>query len=252
MPKLLDLLNEEDKVMAKKIIKQLEELSPTANKHLEEINKLGIKLSQVDSMNDFHMLVKTIIDKKNEIRSAFNDVRTKLFNNNKIMNAVKEYLTDANAHALLQVIQPHLILKNEIISTKERLTKNDLVANLPEDQRQIIEKFISDVKNLQSLADKITLRKEDLRQQLNKATTQEEINQLEDEIEVQSIQLLNFYESSVTYPQNEATAGVLISFLEQNPHILKIMKSFNIDEPLRDDILHATMRLEKQHAAPGP
>lgn len=251
MPKLIDLLGEKERNLADRIIKQLESLEASANRYAEELSLLADNLTKVSTMKDFHVEVKTIINKKNEIRTTFNGINDELFNNPDLMNAIKEYLTDSKSNTLLQVIQPHLILKNEIIATKERLTKQDLLRPLSSNQRHMIEQFIDEVKGLKTLADEISIKKENYREQLRSVANRAELDQLENIIEEQSAKQIKDYEARVTYPSDEAAAGALISFLEQNPHIRKIMQSFDIEEPLRDDIFHARVKLEK-NAAPRP
>lgn len=51
--------------------------------------------------------------------------------------------------------------------------------------------------------------------------------------------IASVYASMISYPEDEETAGVVIEYLETNPHIRAIMQSFDFYAALEDDILGA-------------
>ena len=106
-----------------------------------------------------------------------------------------------------------------------------------------MEQFITNLKRLQGKVESITKRKAQLRDELGKVRSEDELETLEKKISKEDDELSVFYAANLSYPENEITAAALTKFLEINPHIQQIMKAFKLHEPLMDDILRARMGL---------
>lgn len=237
MPASIDTLSQDKKIIAQKVIDNLNALKPQAIIYNEQINAFKESLSSVGSMQDFFEIVQQIIAKGKEVHKVLDKAMEGMDSETK--EAVNEYIgKDDGLTRVVAALHFDKTLSNSIVATKERLSKNIFNA-LPEAKKAIVEKFISAVKELKPIADLLDSQKKLLQQRLSEITLASELDKLEEEIIAQDKAISSVYTKMISYPKDEETAGVLMEYLETNHHLLATLKAFDFYESLVDDILAA-------------
>lgn len=242
MPTLMETLNQDKQNIARKIIHNLLALETQALAYSEDINGFKARLSASISVEDFFAVVQQIIAKGREVYATLLLATNGM--DDEISKAIDEYISnDDKLIGVMDALHFNASLSDSIIVTKERLSEHSLLSGLPAAQKAIVEKFINRVKELKIFADLLVSQKKVFIQRLSNTISLSELDDIEEEIEEQDKVIQSLYADTVTYPEDESTAGALIKYLETNQQILAIMKTFNFYESLADDILAARAKI---------
>jgi hypothetical protein len=248
MPALIDNLSDPKKALALQIINNLDTITPQITQYSNSIDAFKKSLLSAKTNEEFHKIVEQVIFEGKEVYKIYVDATKGM--DNEVQLAIDEKINnDERLKATMEALHFNNTLSDSIIKTKERLSENELLAKLPHDKKLTAESFILSIKALKPIASILKSQKEVLQKRIEKVTSHTELDTLEDQIEQQNNALSSVYNSMVTYPSDEETAGILIEYLETNPHILAIMKSFNLLESLTDDVLFKRAELTDEDLA---
>jgi len=242
MPTLIEKLNKDKQKIAHRIIHNILELEKQAITYSEDIDKFKIELRSSISEKDFFAVVQEIIAKGKKVYETLHHAMNS--NDDEILKAIEEHiLKDEKLTRIMNSLHFNQSLSSSIIATKERLSRNVLINNLPAAQKDIVENFIRRVEELKIFTKLLDSQKEIFRQRLSNTTSLEELSDIEDEIEKQDKVIHSLYADTIIYPENEDTAGALIKYLETNQQVLAIIRSFDFYEELADDILASRAKI---------
>lgn len=122
-------------------------------------------------------------------------------------------------------------------------SEKDLINALPGNKKEMAEKYLNSIKDLKAIAVILHSQKKLYQQRLIQALTPNELNILEEEILAQDKAISAMYTSMVSPLQDEETAAILRDYLSTNLPLLAILKVFEFQETLLDDIFAAKTRI---------
>ena len=242
MPKLLDGLTSEKRGSALRVLHNISALEANAIAYEKEINGFNEQLSLATSVSDFHNVVQNIIAKGKEVYDVLYNATKGM--DEEISKAVDECIQDnPKLSRIMKALHFNDSLSNSIIATKERLSEHVLFGKLSDGNKDIVEKFLVSVKELKVTSDLLLSQKEVFQKRLRDSKSMDEVDSLDDEITAEGDKISAVYGATVIYPTDEATAGALIDFLDENQHIRAIIGTFDFYESLADDIMGARARM---------
>lgn len=242
MPMLIDALAPEKRAIAEKIIANLRALEAQAVVYRAELQVFKERLAATSSRDDFFALVQQIIAKGREVHAVLLLATAGM--DNELSKALDEYISkDPTLTTTMDALHFNTSLTDSIVATKERLSEHALLSSLADSEKAIVETCIKSIKELKVFADFLESQKEVLRDRLSHASSQDEVDSIDEEITAQDAVIQSIYRAMVSFPEDEATAGAMIDYLDTNQHILGIMQSFAFAESLADATMGARARM---------
>ena len=165
---------QDNTMISRQIISNLKSVKNEAAVYSSELRVFIQQLQQVKSTQEFHKLVEKIVRKSKE-------VNTFLFGqlggaNKETKNTVNTYIASQPDMAdLVNVLNFHDIVRENLIKTKERLSTAELLSSLPEEEKVIVRQFIDKIKALQPVAKALEVQKTKFRRQLSETDSLEKI-----------------------------------------------------------------------------
>lgn len=237
----------DEKSATNKIYKKLVDNHANIEAYYQRLIQLDKVLDKTESFLDFYQVVEDMIQLETSI-NAF-------LRNNSINKLAREQLISARKNdetfkPLVSVLNAHQIIARKILENKERLNIVRMKEELPEKNYKDAMKFIDSIHAMKPLANVIEQQKTSFTAQLDSAETMEQVNNIENKIDVLDSSFKKVLESQIDYPQDEATAGAIIKFLETNEHLKDMIASFNFAESLVDEVMNSKVRLSENLARP--
>lgn len=236
----------QDGMIDKKMLEKLNELKLKARVYSELVNNFREELRAVSSDDDFSHLIEKIVKQGKTLHEQ-------LFNSSK--EAVP-YEVQENVFAVLEAeksLSPFLKLlrysqtfHKDFITTAERLRDAELLKKLPAKQLALVRQCIENIKSLKPTAEMLEEQGTRFRQRLNDCSSLDELEEIEAEIKILNQAMETIYNTMISFPKDEETAGIVIDYVEKSPHLYAIMKHFNVYTSLTDDILENTARLHEK------
>ncbi len=220
------------------LVKELNKKTHEAKDLQVKLMHLLNKLPSVQTKMEFDALVDDIMDNKAQVKKLLGDDVMDLDEQLKdtLDTAIRNH---SNLSFFSPLIHIEKTISQSILSAKERISLIELEKSLPEGLATTCKAVITKIKALATLAQLLKLKSDGYKQDLHQADSFETINDIEHEISNLSDQLSSFLNEYINYPEDEQAAGALINYLNTNPHIRRILQSFDFHEALNDDILAA-------------
>ncbi len=248
MSKLFDLLSQEDKTIATRIIKDILSLQSEAENCLALTAEVKIKLEKVKSTIELHTITNQITEKGKIIAVTLEKATSGM--NENIRVAIQEFMKEHselnttwnNLHFLAQ-------LSPFITAAKERLSEQELFANKSADDKAFLNEFMDSFEKILPLAIHYGNLKIQFQTRLAIANSLDEIDKIEEEI-IHCDKSSSFALSALPSPNNKELAESLKKHLSTNPRLKMTLQSFKLYEFLTDDILAARARYIDTHPTP--
>lgn len=236
-------LNENNRLEASDMLDRLKVFLPKMKQFEQTILELKKQLATVESEPEFFILVKKVLNIKNQVRELFASIKFDMQENELVADAVQNYLKDhSKLSALFLGLHPELILKEDIIAVRKKLAARNKFSELSLEKLEIAENFIANLKELKSLANSLLLRIEQLQEEIDHISTSEELDVMENEIEAQKASIETY--SKLTYPEDPEILNAIKEFVAQDPELSKTIRTLDLHETLMDDILRKRFSLE--------
>ncbi|WP_133127798.1 hypothetical protein [Legionella nagasakiensis] len=240
MPSPIDTLSRDKKLIAEQIIGGMRALIPYVQNYKEQVHEFKEGLASADSSDAFITIVRRIIAMEKELF----DLKLRVMEgmDEEIAGALSQHVVeDRDLMAVMELFQDNGELTRSIREAKQRLSRSDLFSDLSTAQQDVLNKFIHDVLELEKVVGLLKPVKERYQQRLQEATSHDEVDEIEREITANGEALAALYRKTVSYPEDEETAGVLIKYLEANRELLLIIRDLDggFSESLDDDVLAA-------------
>lgn len=235
----------EHAVSKQNALKKLNDLKPDAKKYSDLINIFQAKLRAVSSSDDFSSLIEEIVTQGNKLHeelfiSSGEPIPYKV--QDEMFIALEK---DKELSPFLKLLRYSQTFHKDFIITGERLKDAQLAKELSGDKLAIVRKCINDLKSLKPTAELIEEQVKIFQERLAACTSLDELEGVEAEIKILDKAMQTIYDTMVAFPEDEETAGIVIDYVENAPHLQLIMKRFNLLESLADDILDNTARLHE-------
>ncbi|KTD57542.1 hypothetical protein [Legionella shakespearei] len=236
----IDKLAQDKELQAQGIINKLDQIDAEANKYAKELGVLEAEIDSAKSKEELFQAVKQIIHVDRAVGGL-------LSRDEDVIKIIRQRIQNA-PHAesiitLLNFLSDDSNILDKVMHAKERILEKQLYEKLSEGEKRVAMNYIQDVKALKSDSEYLDLQKNDFRTRLEEAATLDEVSAIESEINKKHHECILMVRANVRYPENNDTAGLLIEFMDSNPHLLSILQSFDFDESLSDNVLHARGRL---------
>lgn len=144
---------------------------------------------------------------------------------------------------VVQLLKYIDIAKNNTLDKNDSAALEETLKNLADVQKNEARSFIKSLKELEILSETLMSQEEKFKERLSQADSADVIDRIEAEI----LKKNNIIEGSlnrlISYPQDEAVAGALVNFLQENERLLNIMQSFDIYASLEDELANARAAL---------
>ncbi len=246
MPLFKSKLNNNQSEIMKQTLKCLEKHRSMGPEVAKEIQSFKDKLNSSNSPQAFYSINDALI-KYGESLAVKLFPQGQNFPDKLTMKALHKQLEDdPELSAILDGIDYVSTFLKETLENKEKLTLEGLKHGLNEQQFKALVDCIHNIKSIIPTAISIDTQVSQFREELERATSLEEVQDIESQIAIIHNALNIMYQKTIEFPQDEVVAGALVQFLYSNFHLLDKMRSFNIHGNLTDDILYAEANLQNR------
>lgn len=238
MPKLIENLPAQKRAIVMEILSNLSLLEPNAIAYQKEIEQFKVSLHTAPNEEKFFDETTKIIARGKEAHMFLAQALTGL--DQTLAPALDECIAeDPKLSQIMNALNFNQALQDNIVREKERLDEEKIYRSLPMGKHKMVSDFIMSLKALEKEINVLNSMKKTFQAELVAASTAEEVNKIEAEIELKNQAMLGIYHQTLLFPEDEEVAGALINHLDVNPRLKGVMESFSFHESLVDDIMSA-------------
>ncbi|KTD06071.1 hypothetical protein Lgra_2848 [Legionella gratiana] len=222
-------LFQDKRIIANHIAQNFITVEEEAKSFCKKLEVLQEELYSVKTKTDFDNVVKKLITQGKETHQ-FLSTRTMgegqeasaLMYNSKYIGTLSKYVRTGG-----------------VLEEKESIFLEKALRNLTDVQKNEARNFINHLNELQPVSEILMSQEDKFKDRLSQTDSLDEVEAIEAEVLEKNNILEGSLNRLVSYPQDEAVAEALVTFLQMNERFLNIMQSFDIYASLEEDLTNA-------------